>query len=54
MLVVAETYRDSSRRLAGRSLLEDYVTTLDPWPEERTLDQLNAAKSVIATRSDLA
>ena len=29
MLVVAETYRDNSRRLIGRGFVEDYVATLD-------------------------
>jgi predicted aspartyl protease len=29
MLVVAETYRDNSRRLIGRGFTEDYVATLD-------------------------
>jgi predicted aspartyl protease len=29
MLVLAETYRDNSRRLIGRGFVEDYVTTLD-------------------------
>jgi predicted aspartyl protease len=29
MLVVAETYRDNSRRLIGRGFAEDYVATLD-------------------------
>jgi len=29
MLVVAETYRDNSRRLIGRGFVEDHVATLD-------------------------
>jgi len=34
MPVVAETYRDNSKRLVGRGFVDDYITTLDGPREE--------------------